>query len=158
AALVLAAIAATLLRPPPTQGPFARDFEAYYAAGATWNRGGDPWSRDVWAIEQTIPGVDASRDELLPFAGPAASLPLWSLLARLPFDAARIVWELLLLAALVALAIVVTALAHAQLTLNRAFYALVGAALCGPAISAVALGQVALVSAAALALTLLALE
>ena len=157
-ALVLAALAATVFRPAPTAGPFARDFEAYYAAGATWNAGGDPWSRDVWAVERTIPGVDASRDELLPFAGPAASLPFWSLLARLPFDLARSVWIALLGVALVTLALATAALAHVRLTASRAASVLFFAALTGPVISDIALGQAALVAAAAVALALLALE
>jgi hypothetical protein len=151
-------LAATVFRPGPAPGPFARDFEAYYAAGATWNAGGDPWSRDVWAIERTIPGVDATRDELLPFAGPAASLPLWSLLARLPFDVARGAWTALLALALAALAIAAATLAHVRLTAPRAAGALLFGALTGPAISDLALGQAALVSAAAVALALLALE
>jgi Glycosyltransferase family 87 len=151
-------LAATLFRPPPTAGPYARDFEAYYAAGATWNGGGDPWSRDVWAVERTIPGVDASRDELLPFVGPAASLPLWSLLARLPFDVARGVWITLLVFALAALALATAALAHVRLTPSRAAGAFLFAALTGPVISDIALGQAALISAAAVALALLALE
>jgi hypothetical protein len=157
-AFVLAALATTLFRPPPTAGPFARDFEAYYAAGATWNAGGDPWSRDVWTVERTIPGVDASRDELLPFVGPAASLPLWSLLARLPFDIARSVWTTLLVLALAALALAAAALAHVRLTAARAVSTFFFAALTGPVISDIALGQAALVSAAAVALALLALE
>jgi hypothetical protein len=157
-ALVLAALAATLFRPPPTVGPFARDFEAYYAAGAIWNAGGDPWSRDVWAVERTIPGVDGSRDELLPFVGPAASLPLWSLLARLPFDVARIAWTTVLVSALAALALAALALGHVRLTALRAACTLFFAALTGPVMSDIALGQVALVSAAAVALALLALE
>ena len=119
-ALALAVLAATAFRPPPTIGPFARDFEAYYAAGATWNAGGDPWSRDIWQTERTIPGVDATRDELLPFAGPAASLPLWSVLARLPFDAARVVWLILLAPAFAILAVAAAALAHVRLTAARA--------------------------------------
>jgi hypothetical protein len=155
---VLAALAATLFRPSATPGPFARDFEAYYAAGATWNAGGDPWSRDVWQTERTIAGVDATRDELLPFVGPAASLPLWSLLARLPFDAARIVWMSVLVLALLVLGLAAAALAHVRLTAWRAASALIFAAVTGPAISDLALGQVALVSAAAVACTLLALE
>jgi hypothetical protein len=157
-ALVLAALAATVFRPLPASGPFARDFEAYYAAGATWNAGRDPWSRDVWSIERTIPGVDASRDELLPFAGPAASLPVWSLLARLPFGAARAVWSALLVLALATLAIAAATLANARLTPGRAAGALLFAAVTGPVVSDIALGQVALVSAAAVALALLALE
>ncbi len=84
-AAIALALALTVLRPPPTQGPFGRDFEAYDAAGATWNAGGDPWSRDVWRTERTIGGVDSSRDELLPYAGPAALLPLFGAFARLPY-------------------------------------------------------------------------
>jgi len=157
-ALVLAVLAASIFRPAPTSGPFARDFEAYYAAGATWNAGGDPWSRDVWAVERTIPGVDASRDELLPFVGPAASLPLWSLLARLPFDTARNVWISLLALALAALALVAATLAHVRLTASRAGSALLFCAVTGPVVSDIALGQAALVAAAAVGLALLALE
>jgi len=157
-ALVLAALAATLFRPPPTPGPFARDFEAYYAAGATWNAGRDPYSRDVWQVERTIAGVDATHDELLPFVGPAASLPLWSLFARLPFDAARIAWELLLALAFAVLALAAAAMAYGRLTFGRAGSALLFGGLTGPLISDIALGQVALVSAAAVAVALLALE
>jgi hypothetical protein len=151
-------LAATLLRPPPTAGPFARDFEAYYAAGATWNAGGDPWSRDVWPVERTIPGVDATHDELLPFAGPAASLPLWSLFARLPFDLARNVWIALLALALAALVASALALGGVPLRAGDAGTALLFAVLSGPVVSALALGQAALVAAAAVALALLALE
>ena len=155
---MLAALAATLVRPPATIGPFARDFEAYYAAGATWNAGGDPWSRDVWNVERTIPGVDATRDELLPFVGPAATLPLWSLLARLPFDAARLVWTAMVLCALVVLAFGAATLAHVRLTPARAASTLFFCALTGPVIAGIALGQAALVSAAGVAVALLALE
>jgi hypothetical protein len=155
---LLAALAVTIFHPPATPGPFARDFEAYYAAGATWNAGGDPWSRDVWAVEKTIPGVDAARDELLPFVGPPPSLPLWSLLARLPFDAARIVWLALLAAALCALTFAAAALAHVRFTPSRAAGALLFGALSGPVISDIALGQAALVSAAAVALALAGFE
>jgi hypothetical protein len=157
-ALVFAALAATIFRPASAPGPFARDFEAYYAAGATWNAGGDPWSRDVWPFERTIAGVDAARDELLPFAGPAASLPLWSLLARLPFDAARVVWVTVLALAFAVLAAAAAALAHVRLTLGRALSAMLFGAVTGPVVSDVALGQAALVSAAAVGIALLALE
>jgi hypothetical protein len=146
------------LHPPPASGPFARDFEAYYAAGATWNAGGDPWSREVWRVERSIPGVDAARDELLPFVGPAASLPLWSLLARLPFAAARDVWLAVLALALATLALAATRLAGIRPGLGESACAIAFAALAGPAISAIALGQVALLSAAAVAAALVALE
>ncbi len=145
------------MRPPPTQGPFGRDFEAYYAAGATWNAGGDPWSRAAWTTERTIPGVDAARDELLPYVGPAAALPLFGALARLPFGVAVRVWTALLLAAFAALVLASLALARA-----RGAAVLIGAALLaiasGPVTSAIALGQVALLAAAGIACALVAYE
>jgi hypothetical protein len=158
AALLLAAIGATVVRPPATPGPVGRDFEAYYAGGATWNAGGDPYSRDVWRVERTIPGVDATRDELLPFIGPAAALPLWSLFARLPFAAASAIWLALLALAFAVLALAATWLAMGRLTLAHAGLALLFGALSGPLISAIALGQVALAGAAAIAVALVALE
>jgi hypothetical protein len=146
------------LRAPQTPGPFGRDFEAYYAAGATAANGGDPWSRDVWQAERTIHGVDATRDELLPYAGPAAALPLWELFARLPFEIARDLWIALLIAALAALACAALALAGMALAPRDAATALLFAAVSGPAISAVTLGQAALPAAAAVALALVALQ
>ena len=156
-ALALAVLGATVFRPAPTTGPFARDFEAYYAAGATWNAGGDPWSRDVWRTERTIPGVDATRDELLPFVGPAAGLPLWSALARVPFATARAIWLAVLVLAVATLALAATLLAGIRPGPIEAACVLLFAAITGPIISAVALGQVALVAAAAVAVALLAL-
>ncbi|MFN2459812.1 MAG: glycosyltransferase 87 family protein [Candidatus Velthaea sp.] len=144
----------TAFRPPPTEGPWARDFEAYYAAGATVNAGGDPYSRRVWRVERTIRGVDASRDELLPFVGPAASLPLWSLLARLPHATALLVWLAVLGVAFVMLVVAALTIARAPRD-PRLFAAACGFAFAsGPSISSIALGQAALVSAAALALAL----
>ncbi|HEV3088395.1 MAG TPA: glycosyltransferase 87 family protein, partial [Candidatus Elarobacter sp.] len=86
------------------------------AAGATWNAGGDPWSRDIWRVERTIEGVDPAHDELLPYVGPAAALPLYGALAHLPFALAVRVWTVLLMLALAALALCALALArvHAQ--------------------------------------------
>lgn len=61
-----------------------RDFEAFYAAGVAANHGADPYGRAIWDAEKTIPGVDLSHNETLPFVGPPAGLPLWRALARLP--------------------------------------------------------------------------
>jgi len=157
-ALALAALAATLLRPPPTSGPFGRDFEAYYAAGATWNAGGDPYSRDVWRVEREIAGVDATRDEVLPFVGPAASLPLWSALARMPFAVARSIWMALLAISVAVLAIGAAALARLRISAVVMFDVVLLAALAGPVVSDIALGQAALLAAAAMVLALIALE
>jgi hypothetical protein len=155
--LVALALAFTLFRPAPTQGPFARDFEAYYAAGATWNAGGDPWSRDVWQVERTVAGVDPSRDELLPYVGPAAALPLFGALARLPQPVAVRIWSGLLAASCAALMIAAVLLARARRrdAVLGAFALALGA---GPMTSALALGQAALLSAAAIALALVAYE
>jgi hypothetical protein len=154
AALVAIGLAVTVFRPLPTPGPFARDFEAYYAAGAAWNAGGNPWSRDVWPIERRIEGVVATRDELLPYVGPAAALPLWSLLARLPFRAATAVWLAVLTVAfgvLIAASLRLTGrrVAHIE-TVAAGTFALAS----GPMLSDITLGQVALASAAALTLAL----
>ncbi len=147
----------TLLRPAPTSGPYARDFEAYYAAGATWNAGGNPYSRDVWRVERTIRGVDPARDELLPYVGPAAALPLLGALARLPQPLAVRLWSGLLAAGLAALLLAALALARAQ-RVGALFAGLALTLAAGPAISALALGQVALLGAAGVACALVAYE
>jgi Glycosyltransferase family 87 len=146
-----------VFRPPPTAGPFARDFEAYYAAGATWDAGGDPWSRAVWNAERTIAGVDASRDELLPYVGPAAALPLFGALARLPQPVAVRVWTGLIGAALGALILAALALARTRRVVVL-FGAFAFALASGPATSDIALGQAALITAAAIACALVAFE
>jgi hypothetical protein len=109
-------------------------------------------------VERAIPGVDASRDELLPFVGPAASLPLWSVLARLPFDAARAVWVIVLLLASAVLVLASLRLALGSFGRADAGIALLFGALTGPLVSDVSLGQVALVSAAAVAVSFVALD
>ncbi|HEX3549282.1 MAG TPA: glycosyltransferase 87 family protein [Candidatus Elarobacter sp.] len=142
------------MRPPPTHGPFGRDFEAYYAAGATWNAGRDPWSRDIWSAERAIEGVDRG-EELLPFIGPAFVLPLFGALARLPFGLAERVWSGLLALAFGALVLGALALAR-----ERRVTALLAAMLLGvtsgPAVSDLALAQAALLSAAGIACALVA--
>ncbi|BDE05770.1 hypothetical protein WPS_10460 [Vulcanimicrobium alpinum] len=156
-ALIAILLAFTLFRPPPTSGPYARDFEAYEAAGATWNAGGDPYGRGVSRVERTIVGVDSSRDELLPYVGPAAALPLFGALARLPHPVAVRIWSGIVAATVGALVLAMLAVAGATRvrTLLAAFaFALIG----GPATSDIALGQAALPAAAGIALALCALE
>jgi hypothetical protein len=88
---------------PGADGPIYRDFESYYAGGATWRYGGDPYSREVWRTERTIPKIVATRDELLPFVGPPLGLPLWALISRLPWNLAIVVWGTILSFALAVL-------------------------------------------------------
>jgi hypothetical protein len=153
AALVLAF---TVFRPPAAPGPIERDFEAYYAAGATVNAGGDPYSRAVWNVERRIPGVSAERDELLPFVGPAATLPFWSLLARLPHGTALAVWTAILVAALAGIFAAALRLARAPRDAGTYGCAAALTIASAPVVSALALGQAALVSAAGVAGALVA--
>lgn len=154
-ALLLAAACAAVLyalffaRPHATPGPAMRDFEAYYAAGATWNAGADPYGTAVWNAERRIDGVRADRYEFLPFVGPPAALPIFGLVARMPYPVATIVWRGVL--ALSALALALAALRLAGLALNAWRIAAVAVAALGfgPLTSAVALGQIALPACAA---------
>jgi len=146
------------LHPAPTPGPSERDFEAYYAAGRTWDDGADPYSRLVWRTERTIAGVVATRDELLPFVGPPPVLSLFGALANLPQPLAQRLWGGLLAAALAGLVLASFALARAPRDPVRLVAAFAIATLCGPGLSDLALGQIALVSAAGIALALVALD
>ncbi|HWT05118.1 MAG TPA: glycosyltransferase 87 family protein, partial [Xanthomonadales bacterium] len=107
--------------------------------------------------ERAIGGVDASRDELLPYVGPAAALPLFGALARLPYIVATRVWTALLAAALLALVLASLALVRARGAATVAG-ALLLAIACGPVTSALALGQAALLAAAGIACALVAYE
>lgn len=150
-------LALTVARPHSSAGPAMRDFEAYYCAGATLNAGGDPYGRDIWNCERTIPGVDASRDEVLPFVGPPPTLLVFRALARMPYDIARILWYVALLGAAATLALVPMLRLH--LTTSRTQGIAIAVVLCigfAPLTSDLALGQIALVSAAAVAASVLA--
>ena len=152
-ALALAALAVAffVLRPAPTPGPALRDFESYYAAGVTWRYRGDAYGRDVWRVEKDVPGVVATRDELLPFVGPPFGLPLWDLFARLPYPTAALLWTLVMAAALTTLVFASLRRAEPRASAFEAFALLAFCAGFGPLTSGVALGQVAIVSCAAIA-------
>jgi hypothetical protein len=157
AAALLVAIALLFLRPLATPGPALRDFEAYYAAGVTWHAGGDPYAPEIWNVEREVPGVVATRDELLPFVGPPFTLPFWALLAALGFARASVVWTIVLVAAALTLVLAVLRIAGARDPVSIVAAFLFAAAF-GPLTSAVALGQVALVASAGVVLTAIALE
>ncbi len=153
-AAVLVAIVAA--RPRATPGPYLRDFEAYWSAGATWNSGQDPYGRAIWTAERTVPGVNAGHEEALPFVGPPPTLLVWSAFARLPYAEAAAVWTALLAVALLALAAAAILGADAPLTLFSFVAALALAAGFGPATSDLALGQLALPAFAGAAVAVLA--
>jgi hypothetical protein len=145
-ALAYVAIAVALLaaRPLPTPGPPLRDFEAYWSAGSAWNAHVDPYSKEIWQAERGVPGVDARRDELLPFINPPPALLLWSLFARLPYRAAAALWAVVLAGALLAL---ITTVLRASGAPRGAFVLCAALALAiafGPITSDLALGQLAL--------------
>ncbi|MBV9027004.1 MAG: DUF2029 domain-containing protein, partial [Candidatus Eremiobacteraeota bacterium] len=153
-ALLGVAVLALLLavgpaRPQPTPGPFLRDFESYWSAGATWNSGANPYGRAIWQAERRVVGVDARRDELLPFVAPPATLLLFGLLARLPYGAAAAAWLATLGIALLALVTGALWLARARVTVTPFLGALLLAASFGPITSDTALGQLALPAFAA---------
>jgi hypothetical protein len=127
-----------------------RDFEAYYAAGATWRSGADPYARDIWQAERTIPGIDAARDEILPFVSPPWTLPTLGALSLLPYHAAGAVWRVLLLAAALALAIAALRFAGSAAGGSLAATAIFCLAF-APLTSAFALGQMTLLAAGAAA-------
>jgi len=140
-----------------TPGPFLRDFEAYYAAGATWLEHGDPYSAAIWKTEARVPGITAKRYELLPYVGPPFVLSLWAVLGRFGFqDAARVWAGLLIIAAL-------SVVAGTALLLQRRdrwgiFSLLLLAVAFGPLTSDLALGQVAIVAFAAVLVTTLLVQ
>ncbi|MGD1068343.1 MAG: glycosyltransferase 87 family protein [Vulcanimicrobiaceae bacterium] len=101
--------------------------------------------------------MQPQRDELLPYVGPAAALPLFGTLARLPFAIAIRIWSGLLAAALATLVLV--ALAFAGTRSVRVLLAAFALALtAGPVTSALGLGQAALLAAGGIALALWALD
>jgi len=142
-------------RPHPTPGPPMRDFEAYYAAGTAWRHGIDPYGTMIWQTERTLPGVAARRNELLPFVGPPASLPVWAAFSRLSFYQANALWRTLLLISLALLAFVALRLAGIPLTLQAALATIIFSLGFGPVTSSIALGQVALPAYAFAAFALL---
>lgn len=146
AAFGLIAIAVLTFRPVQTPGPFLRDFEAYWSAGAARNAHADPYGRAVWNAERGVPGVDGSRDELLPFAGPPATLLAWSALARLPYVVAARVWFVLLLLAALALALLAVGASGRRVFWAPSLAAVAMALAFGPLTSDLALGQIALLA------------
>ena len=151
-AVAVIAVAFFVVQPKSTTGPIFRDFESYYAAGATWRYETDPYGRDIWRVEKHIPAVVGSRDELLPFVGPPFGLPLWSALSRLSWQGAVLVWGTLLGLSIAAIALGSLRLAGGRLGALDVLAVLVVVAGFGPLTSGVALGQVAVVAMAGIVL------
>ena len=155
AAFVLIATALLFMRPPGEPGVFMRDFEAYWSAGAAANAGSDPYSTSLMQFERRVPGVSASRNELLPFVGAPPALPLWRAFAHLSYETAARVW-----AAVLAVALAVIVFAAVRVRGDATLIDAALAALCAlafvPVTSDFDLGQPAIVAYAAAALCVLA--
>ncbi len=106
----------------------------------------------MWRTERTIPGVVATRDELLPFVGPPFGLPLWSAFASVPWPVATAVWDVAIAACVAVLAFGTLRLARGKIDALDAAASLAFVAGFGPLTSGIALGQVAVVSSAAIVL------
>lgn len=157
-ALALLVVGFFIVRPNGVSGPAMRDFEAFYAAGATANAGADPYGRAIWQAERAIPGVDTTHDETLPFVGPPAVLPLWRALALLPFSTAGRIWGAMLACAMLVFVFGTLVLIGAPEEVTIVLGAAIFAGAFGALVSDVALGQLALFSAAAIIATLLLLR
>jgi hypothetical protein len=159
AALALLCIAAASIwfRPVSTPGPFLRDFEAYWSAGSAWNARADPYGRAIWNAERSVPGVDATRDELLPFVGPPPALALFGLAARVPYPLAARLWCALLVVAVAALAFVVIYAGAGSVPLFTLLTTCALAVGFGPLTSDIALGQMAVLAFLAASLVTLPL-
>jgi hypothetical protein len=127
-----------------TPGPLARDFEAYWSAGKTSNAGMDPYTKTIWNAERGIAGVDARRDELLPFISPPHTLIVWRAAARLPYETATYVWWVLLGITLAALVVAVLRGAGLPITALSFLMCAALAVSYAPISSDLALGQNAL--------------
>ncbi len=156
-ACVAIAIAILAARPVHTPGPLARDFEAYWAAGSAWNAQANPYGRAIWKAERGIAGVDAGRDEVLPFVGPPATLLVWSIAARWPYQIATAAWWTMLGFSLLALVATVLRGSGTPFRILPFLGALLLALAFAPISSNLALGQLALPAfLGAAALTVLA--
>ncbi len=142
-------IAVLFLRPAPTPGPAMRDFEAYYAAGATWRQGRNAYGEAIWSAERRIPGVDPARVDVLPYINPPLLLPIMALLSLAPYATATVLWGSLLGFALLLLALESLGLARLVRDPPTILAALVLALAFGPLSSDLALGQLALIAVAA---------
>jgi hypothetical protein len=137
-------IAVLAARPRATPGPYLRDFEAYWSAGAAWNAGADPYGRAIWNEERNVAGVDATRDEILPFVNPPYTLATWSLFARLSYAVAARIWTTILVASVGVLVVAILFATQTAFRFTVLLAALALAVAFGPITSDIALGQLAL--------------
>jgi len=149
ALVCISALAYLAWLPSSSMGLPISDFSAYWSAGQVWSHGGDPYGVGIWNVEQTLPGFDASRPQLLPFVGPPLSLPLWGEFGKLPYVVAALTWGVVLLGCIAALIVLPARLAERRIRRSDVAPLLFLAVSSGPLITGVSSGQAALPAVAA---------
>ncbi|MGP6159941.1 MAG: glycosyltransferase 87 family protein [Vulcanimicrobiaceae bacterium] len=156
AALALLALLAALATPSLRPGAVLRDFDAFYCAGASIDRGADPYLAEPLGTCERAPRPAAFAQGTpwlaVPAPLPPYALAPFALLARLPYLWAGGIWSLFLL-----LCTGVTVLAMRRLT-ALPLPGLIAAFALGGTYAALALGQVAPVATAGIALAALFLS
>lgn len=130
------------------------DFSAYYAAGRTWAHGGDPYSREIWQVEKSLPGVDPKRPELLPYVGPPVSLPLWAFFGLFSYRVAMVLWGIVLLACAATIVAVPVVLCRRRCGPGSILSLTVLTLVMGPVVTGISVGQAALPAAACVAVAI----
>jgi hypothetical protein len=147
--LGISALAYLAWLPSSSMGLPISDFSAYWAAGHVWSHGGDPYGVGIWNVEQTLPGFNPSRPQLLPFVGTPLSLPLWAALATIPYPVAVLAWSVVLVGCGAALIILPARLAERRIGRGDVVSLVLLAVSSGPLITGVSAGQAALPAVAA---------
>jgi hypothetical protein len=147
--VIISALAYLAWLPSSTMGLPISDFSAYWAAGGTWLHGGDPYGVGIWNIEQTLPGFNPSRVELLPFVGPPLSLPLWAAFSAIPYVCAVLVWSAVLIGSVAVMIVLSARLAERRIGRGDAASLLLLAVSSGPIVTGISAGQAALPAVAA---------
>lgn len=157
AVLLLAlAVAYFTIHPVNRSGaPFA-DFSAYYAAGKVWLQHGNPFGFAIWQAERQLPGMGGLPVAILPYVGPPAGLPLWGVLALLPYDVAAGVWAGACTLCGVVILLVPALVAGRRIERRDGYALALLFASFAPLVTAVAVGQAALPATAAIDLAILA--
>jgi len=156
AAAMMAFAALLLVRPEVRPSTLLRDFNAFYCAGASIDRGADPYRAEPLGACERAPrpaGFGQGMANLaMPAPLPPYALAPFTLLAKLPYGAAAAMWVLCLLAAFA-----LTIGAMRRLT-NLPLPALIAAFALTDGFAGIALGQIAPMAIAAIALAALFAE
>jgi hypothetical protein len=149
AAILGLLVAAAIVWPATRPGDLLRDFNAFYCAGQTLQRGSDPYRAEPLGSCERAPKpeplITTGRGLVAPAPLPPYALVPFELLAQLPYVAAALVWTLFEI-----IAVGVAAAAMRRMT-NLPLGALVAAFALGDGYASLCLGQIAPFAVAAIA-------